>query len=366
MARAQGARVPAQLQKRGRPRPEVGLGRPRGRPRARAAEPSAVAVDAETLARWRRSPFSFIREALRHPDTLEPIQLYPKQQAWLTAGFTPDLNGKLPCPEVLMLAPKKSGKSFCNALAILYTVVVLGGRRAEGYVLANDLHQAASRVFQACCELVAASPVLRDHVAMTSTRIDFPATGSFIEALAADAAGAAGANPTCISFDEIWGIEHARAKRLFAEMVPVPTRPVSVRVSTSYPGFLGQSPVLEELHRRGLRGDEVSPGIFRSKRMVMAWFKEAVSPLQDAEWYEQMREQLGEAEYRRMVLCEFVSSSSLFLSSEEWDAVEDRNLRPILAAKPMPVWVGVDASVKHDSTAIAVCTYDTAMQKVRL
>src|SRR5262249_45129682 len=69
-----------------------------------------------------------------------------------------------------MLAPKKSGKSFCNALAVLYTIVVLGGRKAEGYILANDLHQAASRVFQACCELVAASPVLRHAATMTGTR----------------------------------------------------------------------------------------------------------------------------------------------------------------------------------------------------
>jgi hypothetical protein len=149
-------------------------------------------------------------------------------------------------------------------------------------------------------------------------------------------------------------------------MVPVPTRNVSVRVCTSYPGFLGQSPILEALHARGLKGEEVSPGIFQAKRLIMAWFRDAVSPLQDDEWRASMREQLGEAEYRRMVLCEFVSSSSIFISSDDWAACEDRSLRPIVAAKGMPVWVGVDASLKHDATAIAVCSWDTAMQKVRL
>jgi hypothetical protein len=149
-------------------------------------------------------------------------------------------------------------------------------------------------------------------------------------------------------------------------MVPVPTRKVSVRVCTSYPGFLGQSPILEQLHARGLKGEEIAPSIYRAKRLVMAWYREPVSPQQDAEWRESMREQLGEAEYRRMVLCEFVSSSSIFISADDWDAIEDPHMRPILASRGMPVWVGVDASLKHDSTAIAVCTYDPAMQKIRL
>src|SRR5262249_21371188 len=153
---------------------------------------------------------------------------------------------------------------------------------------------------------------------------------------------------------------------LWAEMVPVPTRRVSVRICTSYPGFLGQSPILEALHARGLKGKEVSPGIYKARNLIMGWFRGPVAPWQDNEWRESMREQLGEAEYRRMVLCEFVSSSSVFLSSDDWDAVEDPNLRPIVAAKGIPVWVGVDASLKHDSTAIAVCTWDTTMQKIRL
>src|SRR5262249_26217193 len=68
----------------------------------------------------------------------------------------------------------------------------------------------------------------------------------------------------------------------------------------------------------------------------------------------------------RMVCAEFVSSSSIFLSQDDWDAVEDAHLRPILAAKGMACWVGADFSLKHDSSCLAVVTWDATLQKVRL
>src|SRR5690242_21813975 len=102
MARARGASVPPALHKRGRPAAAT--------PR-HPDEPAAVAVTAETLARWRRDPVAFITEALRHPDTGERIQLFPKQEAWFRACFTPNADGTLPAQECFLLTLKKSGKS---------------------------------------------------------------------------------------------------------------------------------------------------------------------------------------------------------------------------------------------------------------
>jgi hypothetical protein len=42
-------------------------------------------------------------------------------------------------------------------MILLYLVRVLGGRYAEGIVLANDLEQAEGRVFQAATRIVEAS-----------------------------------------------------------------------------------------------------------------------------------------------------------------------------------------------------------------
>ena len=60
-------------------------------------------------------------------------------------------------PEQVFGAPKKSGKTGFAALHMLTTILLFGGRFAEGYALANDFEQAQSRVFQAIRRIVEAS-----------------------------------------------------------------------------------------------------------------------------------------------------------------------------------------------------------------
>jgi hypothetical protein len=81
-------------------------------------------------------------------------------------------------------------------MAVLYVVVVLGGPYAEGYCVANDFEQAQGRVFAAICRIVRASPKLRAGAKITVNRIEFPASGASITAIASDYAGTAGSNPT--------------------------------------------------------------------------------------------------------------------------------------------------------------------------
>jgi len=52
-------------------------------------------------------------------------------------------------------------------------------------------------------------------------------------------------NPTCVVFDELWAFTSERSRRLWDELVPVPTRAVSVRVTVTYAGFEGESALLE-------------------------------------------------------------------------------------------------------------------------
>jgi phage terminase large subunit-like protein len=95
-------------------------------------------------------------------------------------------------PELLFSGPKKSGKTAFAAMVTLYVLLVLGGRYAEAYCLANDLEQSSGRVFQAIKRIVAASPLLKGDAGVTQRLIEFPAPGATITALAADYAGAAG------------------------------------------------------------------------------------------------------------------------------------------------------------------------------
>jgi hypothetical protein len=51
---------------------------------------------------------------------------------------------------------------------------------------------------------------------------------------------------------------------------------------------------------------------------------------------------------------------------ELWDACTDPTSSPVLLNRALAVWVGIDASTKHDSTALVAVTFDAKAQKVRL
>ncbi|MEE9249738.1 MAG: terminase large subunit [Alphaproteobacteria bacterium] len=323
-------------------------------------------LDASALKRWRADPVAFVRDVLRDPETGEPFKLYAAERTFLRKAFKVGKDGRLRYPEAVYSGPKKSGKSTLGAMIMLYMVIILGGRFAEGYAVANDLEQAQGRVFQACRRIVEASPLLKDEAKITVSKIEFDATGATITALAADFAGAAGANPTITVFDELWAYTTERAHRLWDEMVPVPTRRVSCRLTVTYAGFEGESDLLEALHKRGLKGEPLDQDLYVQPGMLMFWTHECPAPWQTPEWREQMREQLRPNAFLRMIENHWVSSESSFVEPEWWDACVDPGACPVVADRELSVWCGVDASTKRDSTAIAACTWDQDARKARL
>ena len=317
--------------------------------------------------RWRADPATFVREALINPETGQPFELYPAEERYLREGFTVDDAGRLPFfVEFLYGAPKKSGKTALAAMIVLYVVVVLGGNFAEAYLIANDFEQAQGRVYQAIARIIEASPKLRDTAKVTASKIEFILTGSTIVPIASDYASAAGANPTITVFDELWAYTSERSQRLWDEMVPVPTRKVSVRLTVTYAGFEGESKLLEELYKRGLQGEQIAPALYRSCGLLIFWSHLPVAPWQTPEWIEQMRGQLRPNAFLRLIENRWVSSESTFIPIEWYDECTDADLRPELADPRLSVWVGVDASIKRDSTAIVCCGFDPALKKVRL
>jgi phage terminase large subunit-like protein len=181
---------------------------------------------------------------------------------------------------------------------------------------------------------------------------------------ASDYAGAAGANPTISVFDELWAYTSERSRRLWDEMVPVPTRRISCRLTTTYARFEGESELLEELYKRGLSQPGVGPDLFAGDGLLMFWTHQPHAPWQTPEWLEQMRTSLRPNAFLRMIENRFVSSEENFVDMEWWDACTIA--RPVAANSSLPVWVGVDASVKRDSTGIVAVTWDHAVSKVRM
>jgi len=221
-------------------------------------------------------------------------------------------------------------------------------------------------VFQAAARIVEASPLLSLDAKVTTTTITFISTGSTISAIPSDYSTAAGANPTISCFDELWGYVSERDHRLWDEMVPPPTRALACRLTVSYAGFEGESELLEGLYKRGVAGQQIAPDLYVNGGLLMYWSHGFSAPWQTEQWREQMREQLRPNAYLRLIENRWVSTESDFLPIEWWDACVDPAARPNLGDRRLPVWVGVDASVKRDSTAICVASYDRALKKVRL
>lgn len=323
-------------------------------------------VATQDLRRWRSDPVAFVREVLVNPEDGLPFALYGAQERFLRRALTLTPGGRLPFPETLYSAPKKSGKTATAAMSMIYTVLILGGRFAEGYCAANDFEQAQGRVFQACARMIEASPMLAPAAKITANRIEFPARGSFIQAIATDYAGAAGSNPTITCFDELWAYTSERSQRLWDESVPPPTRKVATRLTVTYAGFEDESTLLEGLYRRAMGGQEVAPGLFEAPGLLAFWSHIPVAPWQTEEWLEQMRYQLRPNAYLRMIENRWVSSEAAFVDMDDWDGCVDPTLSPVIEDRKLPVFVGVDASVKRDHTAIVTVTYDAREKKVRL
>jgi phage terminase large subunit-like protein len=337
-----------------------------GRPRRAAPARACPALSAAALSRWRQQPTAFIEEVLHDPETGEPYRLLPAERRFLEHAFKTNTRGRLLYPEQLFAAPKKSGKTAFAAMHTLTTVLLFGGAYPEATILANDLDQAQARVFATIKRIIECSPLLRAEAKITTDTVSFPIIGATITAIGSDYAGAAGGNQNISCFDELWAYTSERSRRLWDEMVPPPTRKVALRLTTTYAGFEGESTLLEELRKRGHKQPLVGPDLHAGAGLLMFWSHRPIAPWQTPEWIEQMRGQLRPAAFLRMIENRFVSSESTFIDMAWWDACVDPSAHPLLADKALPVWIGVDASVKRDSTAIVACAWDRVANRVRL
>jgi phage terminase large subunit-like protein len=319
------------------------------------------------LERWRLAPATFIEEVLHDPETGSPYRLLPAERAFLDFAFRTGDDGKLLYPEQVYSAGKKSGKTTFAALHVLTTVLLFGGRHPEAICAANDLEQSVGRVFEAVRKIVECSPLLKRESKITAEKISFPVIGATIAAIPHDFAGAAGGNPTISSFDELWAFRAERSRRLWDEMVPPPTRKIALRLTTTYAGYTGESVLLEELLKRGTAQPLVGKDLYAGDGILCFLTHEPIAPWQTQSWLGQMRQQLRANAFIRMIENKFVTTESTFCDMDWFDRCVDPTLRPeLMGGAMMPVWVGVDASVKHDSSAVVAVTYDDKTKRVRL
>lgn len=317
-----------------------------------------------TLERWQADPIAFIEEVLIDPETDRPFVLLDAERAFLQHAFTIGPDGRMLYPEQIYSCPKKSGKTTLAAIYVITMVLLFGGAFAEAICAANDFEQSVGRVFAAIKRIIECSPLLRAEARITSDKITL--AGAAITAIPSNYASAAGSNQNVAVFDELWAYSSERLHRLFDELVPPPTRQFACRLTVTYAGFEGESTVLEALYKRGLQQVQIGPSLYAGDGILMFWSHEPVAPWQTNEWLAEMRRGLRPNQYLRMIENRFVTNEISFIEMSAWDECVDARLGHAASNRALSVWVGVDASIRHDSTAIVAVTCDRNAQQVRL
>jgi phage terminase large subunit-like protein len=257
---------------------------------------------------------------------------------------------------------KKTGKTFCTAVLTCYRWLAYPGQH---FACGNDLDQAQARQFQEIAGMVKRNPFLAENVKAGKSELVFTLTDSKLTALAADAAGNAGANHLTASHTEAWGILYEAGVRAWEELTPPPGKFYglpALRIADSYAGFTGESKTWHKLIDRGLNGNSL-PGewpVFKAGGLLLfhmegqeaqeACFRGTESERID--YYAEQAESLRPNAFTRMHLNQRTSGESAFVTEEQWAACYSPDVHPLFTGETVRLTLGADASTTHDYTAL--------------
>jgi phage terminase large subunit-like protein len=286
------------------------------------------------------------------------IRLKKHQKKILARALAVGSNGKLRYQTIVYSCPKKSGKSTLNAAVVLWTAYE-AAPGTEIKVLANDLEQAAGRVFRIAKAMVKREPALMSRVEGMTQREIRLVDGTTITAVASDASGEAGSNHSLASQDELWGFVSENAVRHHEEHTPVPTLPISFRFITTYSGYVGESVLLEGIYQRGKKGKRLWSllPVWENGPLFMYWDHKGRMPWQTKEYYEAQRQELRPLQYLRLHENRWVSSENALFDMGKWKLCEHSGHKPPMPDKNIRLFCGVDASVKKDRSAVVSVYY---------
>jgi phage terminase large subunit-like protein len=302
------------------------------------------------------------------PETRKPIRLRRWQKAVLRAMFPAD-GSPSPYETFLISTVKKGGKTTLNAIATMYAALTRPAPETV-YVVANDEAQAQERVYDLIAGSVRRMGLVAAGAAVVSKGgIVFPETGTKIVALPADFAGAAGAIFGVSSWTELWAFRHEGHVRLWEELTPIPGRR-SLRIVDSYAGFAGDSPILEPMWGRALKGERLDDelAIFAAGRLWAfvdtgeeaqrrAWLGD---PADFEGYYAEQAETLRPGTFARLHLNLWQSGEEAFVTAEDWDGCVDVSARPLRPeeARRLRLSIGVDVATKSDCAAVVAVARD--------
>lgn len=301
-------------------------------------------------------PIAWIESEFYVPELKGPIVLEPYQRAVLREAYRKDENGRYIYDLVLWSDIKKSIKSTIAGAVILERA----SRLEQGTikVVANDLEQANSRVFEAITKAIKLNPRLRRRCRIKTYKITLW-NGTTIQAIPVDPKGEAGGNDDMIEFTELHAASNKAAVLMWSEMRLSPTKHGYSQVwIDTYAGHSGESPILEPLYEQIVKDENritladapADLDVYRLGAFLCLWNKTPRCPWQTPEYYASEAGSMTPEEYSRVHGNEWVSSTAKFIEPEWWYACQVAELPAM--DKYLELAVAIDAGVTSDNFAI--------------
>ncbi|MBA7516143.1 hypothetical protein ES705_25167 [subsurface metagenome] len=286
-------------------------------------------------------------------ETRRPIQI----ERWQEEKILKPLFSKQYHLGVISLC-KKDGKSTLGAIIALHKLLY-GPDFSEIYLLASDLDQITTTIFSKivrCCEL---NHRMLSRLSITQDTITYDPRGSFIKVLPSEYKGSFGSNAALVIFDELWTYDQERARRLYEAYTENPTRPDFLVLVLSHAGYSRDS-LLYELYEIGTSDKKPDDYFF-------LWSHKNLASWKTPEFLKRQRNKPGMRPnlYKRLYGNRWTEEEDSFLTDEEYSRCVIKELRPSLGDRDLSIWVGVDASVSGDASAVAAVTR-TIPGKIRL
>lgn len=299
------------------------------------------------------------------PELQGPIILYPHQIAALTEALSVDADGLFKYDLVLWSDIAKSAKSTIAGAVVLWRAIHT--ERGKFRIVANDLKQAASRVFEAITTCLELNRELGKQFTTTKYQVTHVPTGSVIEAVPVDPKGEAGGGDDMVEFTELHSADNDAAKKMWTETKLSPLKHgKSQRWIDTYAGFSGESPILEPMYQALVQdGNRISAEyqFYAQGRSFAMWNTTPRLPWQTSAYYSSEAQQLLPNEYRRIHHNEWVSSTSSFIQIEWFDACRVDVLPPINKFKE--IFISLDAAVSGDCFAMTAVSRDNGKSVLR-
>jgi len=292
----------------------------------------------------------------------KPFELQKWQRVIVDKAFgTFDKQGQRRYREVLLGVPRKNGKSSLAAGLALYALCADGEFGAEVYSLAGSRDQARI-VFDVARRMVNASAVLSRELRVWKNHITYDRREGVYRVLSREDKTAHGYSPSFAIVDELHVHRDGNLYETIQTGMGARDQPMLFAITTA--GY-DRTSILWKRLQHGLAG--------KDRRFLLVWFEapagceledyQAWKKANPSPWRrtrtvhrEALTSGLEEAAFRRLYLNQFTDHATrTWLPEGAWRKCSGLPEIP----RGAPVIVGVDASLKRDTTAVAMVRRDS-------